>query len=110
MLLRIENGAAANSALQRDRPRPSPDLTSRMMVERLAHRIKLVVVAAAREGEELGLEIRKPGRPLGEDHLARLDPGGGRGHAGLLVVLGLHADEAADLALELLHQEGARAG
>ena len=56
--------------------------------QELRERIHLIIMAAIGESQNVGLEVTQPGRPGGQQNLARLDPGGLAVHADLLVFPG----------------------
>jgi hypothetical protein len=78
-------------------------------IERLRHRVDLIVVRAVWEGHHLGLELVKPWRFVRQEHMSGLDLRWLRAHAQRLVAFGLEWDSSQALGSEVLDQRGARA-
>ena len=78
-------------------------------VESLANGVALIVVPAAGKGEQLRLQVSKPGGLRGQIHLSRLELRRRHRHPADLVADRLDPEDAGDLRPEFLHQRHARA-
>ena len=81
-----------------------------VFMQRLADRIALIVMPAAREGEQLRFQVGKPRGAFRQEDLSRFELRRRDRHAALFVANRLYRDDPRDLANELLNQSCAGRG